>query len=98
MGLVSTEPKKEISQITTKILRLVFEVSSVEIKNKVCIFTELGKIVDIFENEALVEPVYKFIKVELNHVSCDVFSLKNTFLNLSTDFVVVVGANSVVYN
>jgi hypothetical protein len=51
-----------------------------------CIFTELGKIVDVFENETLVEPIDKLIEVKFNHVSCYVLSLKNAFLDLTTYF------------
>lgn len=75
MRLVSAESEEETSQIAAKVLRLVLEVPSVKVKNEMCVFAELSKVVNILENETLVEPVYKLIKVEFNHVSCNVLSL-----------------------
>ena len=60
------------------------------------IFAELGKVVDILENEALVKPIDKLIEVELNHVSRNVLPLQNAFLNLTTNLDVIVSAHSVV--
>ena len=60
------------------------------------IFAELGKIVYVLKNEALVEPIDKLVEVKLYHVPRDVLSLQNAFLNLTTNLDVVVSANSVV--
>ena len=60
------------------------------------IFAELGKVVDILENEALVKPIDKLIEVEFNHVSRNVLPLQNAFLNLTTNLDVIVSAHSVV--
>ena len=60
------------------------------------IFAELGKVVDILENEALVKPIDKLIEVEFNHVSRNVLPLQNAFLNLTTNLYVIVSAYSVV--
>ena len=60
------------------------------------ILAELSKIVHVLKNEALVQPIYKLVEVKVNHVSRDVLSLQNAFLNLTTNLDVVVSANSVV--
>ena len=60
------------------------------------IFAELGEIIHVLKNEALVEPIDELVEIKLYHVPRDVLSLQNAFLNLTTNLDVVVSANPVV--
>ena len=62
------------------------------------VLAELGKVVDIFENQALVQPDNKLVWKELEHVPCDKLSLQSPFLNLPSDFNVIMSPYPVVKN
>ena len=98
MWFVSAKSLEETFQILTQIVRLISKVPGVEIKHQMGILTELREVVDIFEDQALVEPNYELVRKELDHVSSDVVSLQSTLLNLASDFDVVVSAHSVIKN
>ena len=91
LGFVTLKAHVEGSQVFFKILRLVFEESVVELEDTRCVLAELNKIVDVFEEEALVEPCDEFVENELSHVDCHEVPIEDLALNILANAQVCVG-------
>lgn len=96
MRLVPREASEEASQVSSQIGGFVLEVATVEVKDCVRVLAELGEVIHILENEALVEPNYELIEEELGHVRRDVLSFEDGLLDVSAYLDVVMGRNTVV--
>ena len=68
MRFVLRVPREETHHVVCLRYRFIFEVPLVKRNDEMCILTVLSEVVNVFENQALVEPADELVEEELAHM------------------------------